>query len=116
MARTKQPNDGLSARIERAAHLYYLNGATETEIAAAVGIRPVTVRDWKRTPDWRTAIGSLRAEQRAIASNQMTILTTDAVKAFRDCLGSDHEPTKLRAATWILERGAHLAEFGFLHL
>ena len=40
----------LAARIERAAYLVYLHGAKEGEVAEALGIKGVTLRDWKRRP------------------------------------------------------------------
>jgi len=108
MVRIRRPNTTLAARIERAAHLVYTEGATEAEIADAVGIKPVTVRDWKKRPEWEAAIADLRAIQFEHASQRLASLTEKAVSAIDETLACDNLPLRFKAATWLLERADHL--------
>lgn len=108
MVRIRQPNTTLAARIERAAHLAYIEGATEAEVADAVGIKPVTVRDWKKRPEWDAAVADLRAIQFEYASQRLAMLMAKAVSAIEEVLACDNLPLRFRAATWLLERADHL--------
>jgi hypothetical protein len=94
----------LAARIERAAHMVYLHGAKEDEVANALGIKGVTLRDWKLRPEWSAAIATLRETQLRIASDRLLMLTEKAVQAVEESLGSDNPTVRLKAATWVLER------------
>jgi transposase len=94
----------LAARIERAAHLVYLHGAKEGEVAEALGIKAVTLRDWKRRPEWSSAITALRNTQMQIAADRLAMLTEKAVEAVAESLVSDNPTVRLKAATWVLER------------
>ena len=110
MVRIRQPNPTHSARIERAAHLSYIEGATEAEIADAVGIKPVTVRDWKKRPEWIAAIAELRAIQFENASQRLVMLTAKAVSAVEQTLVCDNDALRFRAAVWLLERPDHFID------
>ena len=101
---TRPAECALAARIERAAHMVYLNGAKEGEVADALGIRPVTLRDWKRRPEWPAAIGALREAQMRVAADRLAMLTERAVEAVSESLDSDNPTVRLKAATWVLER------------
>jgi transposase-like protein len=102
----KTTNGTLAARIERAAQMVYLQGAKECEVAAALGIKPVTLRDWKRRPEWRRAIAALREAQNGIALDRLSLLTDKAVTALDHSLESENPTVRLKAATWVLERQA----------
>ena len=99
MVRVRRQNTTLAARVQRAAHLAYIEGATEDEIADAVGIEPVTVRDWKKRPEWEAAIAELRAIQLEHASQRLASLTEKAVSAIDETLACDNLPLRFRAAT-----------------
>lgn len=94
----------LAARIERAAHMVYMHGAREDEVAEALGIKGVTLRDWKRRPEWSSAIGALRDAQMQIAGDRLAMLTEKAVEAIAESIDSDNATVRLKAATWVLER------------
>ena len=95
----------LVARIERAAHMVYMEGATEAQISEALGIKGVTLRDWKKRPEWDAAISELREHQRKLVLDRLTFLTEKAVTAIEDSLDSPNDAVKLKAAEWVLERG-----------
>ena len=101
-------NETLAARVERAAHMAYLQGATEVDISKALGIKPVTLRDWKKRSEWAAAICELRAQQRHFAFDRLATMTTRAVGAIEECLKSDNDAVKLKTAVWVLERGVWL--------
>ena len=104
MVRVKRQNPTRAARIERAAHLAYIDGATETEIAKASGIKEVTVRDWKKTPEWDAGIERLRSQQLEYAEQRLAMLTAKATSAIEEILDCDDLHLKLKVSTWLLER------------
>ncbi len=104
----KASSESLVARIERAAQMVYMEGATEAQIGAALGIKGVTLRDWKKRPEWDAAISELRDHQRTLVLDRLSFLTERAVTAIEESLGSPHDAVKLKAAEWVLERGPHL--------
>ena len=110
MVRIRRPNTTLTARIERAAHLVYTEGATEAEVADAVGIKPVTVRDWKKRPEWEAAIAEFRAIQFECASQRLVMLITKAISAVEKTLVCDNDALRFRAAVWLLERPDHFID------
>ena len=85
---TRPAECALAARIERAAHMTYLHGAREAEVAEALGIRPVTLRE----------------AQMRVAADRLAMLTERAVEAVAESLLSDNPTVRLKAATWVLER------------
>ena len=103
-------NETLAARVERAAHMAYLQGATEVDIAKAVGIKPVTLRDWKKRSEWAAAVRELRRHQKQLALDRLAVITTKAVTAIEECLRSENDFVKLKAAEWVLERGVRLGD------
>ena len=105
----KTSSKDLVARIERAAYMVYLDGANEAQIAAALGIQPVTVRDWKKRPEWSAAVAELREHQQTIVLDRLAFLTARAADAVEACLDSDNDAVKLKAAQWVLERSLHVA-------
>lgn len=84
--------------------MVYLHGAKESEIADSLGIKPATLRDWKKRPEWAGTVLRLRDEQRAIASDRLSFLTDKAVTALQQSLDSDNQTVRLKAAMWVLER------------
>lgn len=95
----------LAARVERAASLAYLDGATEGQVAEAMNISIVTIRDWKRRSEWDDAIANLREHQQKLVLDRLAFLTERAADAIEECLKSDNDAVKLKAAIWVLERG-----------
>ncbi len=108
MPKCRKSSETLTARIERAVSMVYFDGAKEAQIAEALGIRPVTVRDWKRRPEWAAAVAELRAHQRKLAFDRLDVLTPRAASAIEECLASDNETVKFKAATWVLGRAKEL--------
>lgn len=98
----------LVARIERAAQLVYMDGATEAQVGKALGIKGVTLRDWKKRPEWDIAISELREQQKKLVLDRLSFLTEKALTAVEESLDSKNETIKLKAAEWILERGMSL--------
>jgi len=101
----KANSESLVARIERAAHMVYLEGATEEKISKALGIKGVTLRDWKKRPEWNTAIFQLSEYQEKLVLDRLSFLTGKAVTAIEELLDSPNDSVKLKAAEWVLERG-----------
>jgi hypothetical protein len=101
----KANSESLVARIERAAHMVYMEGATEAQISEAFGIKGVTLRDWKKRPEWEAAISELKGHQRKLVFNRLSFLTEKAVTAIEELLDSPNDSVKLKAAEWVLERG-----------
>ena len=102
---TKAKTSTLAARIERAAQMAYAEGAGETAIGKALGVKAVTVRDWKKRPEWDAAVERLRRSQEAYVLDRLSHLTVRATEAIEECLGSDNDAVRLKAAQWVLERG-----------
>jgi hypothetical protein len=100
----KTKSETLAARVERAAMMVYLEGATEVQISKTFKISCVTVRDWKRRSEWDDAIGKLREHQHKLVLDRLALMTARAASAVEECLGSDNDGVKLKAATWVLER------------
>ena len=82
-----------------------MEGATEAQISEALGIKGVTLRDWKKRPEWDAAISELREHQRNLVLDRLTFLTEKAVTAIEESLDSTNDAVKLKAAEWVLERG-----------
>ena len=101
----KANSESLVARIERAAQMVYMAGATEAKISKALGIEGVTLRDWKKRSKWDTAISELREHQRKLVLDRLSFLTGKAVTAIEESLDSSNDSVKLKAAEWVLERG-----------
>ena len=85
--------------------MVYLEGATEAQISAALGIKPVTVRDWKKRSEWSDAVAALREYQQNLVLDRLSLLSSKAADAIEDSLDSDNEAIRLKAAQWVLERG-----------
>ena len=100
----------LAARIEWAATMSYLEGATLEVVGNELGVSPLTVRDWKQRPEWAAAIRALRDTQRQLAHERLSALTTKALEVIEHSLDSPKD--RLRAAIWIMERSAKLFEDG----
>ena len=108
MPKRRKTSETLAARIERAVSMVYFDGAKEAQIAEALGIRSVSIRDWKRRPEWAAAVAELRAHQRKLAFDRLEVLTPRAASAIDECLASDNETIKFKAATWVLGRAKEL--------
>jgi transposase len=104
----KAKSETLAARVERAAQMVYLDGATEVQISKSFKISQVTVRDWKRRSEWGDAIVKLREHQQKVVLDRLALLTERAADAVEECLNSENDAVKLKAATWVLERGEAL--------
>jgi len=103
----KAKSSTLAARIERAAQMAYVEGAGEAAISKALGVKPVTVRDWKKRPEWDAAVERLRRSQEAYVLDRLSNLTVKATTAIEECLDSENDAVRLKAAQWVLERGNH---------
>ncbi len=104
------PDEALAGRIERAAHMVYLDGAREAEVCKALKIKKGTLRDWRRRPEWADAVAEMRERQRELAFDRLAVLTTRAVDAVAATLETGTETNRLKAAIWVLERGNQLVE------
>ena len=71
----------LAARIERAAMMAYVHGAKDANIAKALGIKRVTLRDWRKRPEWEAAVTRLREEQAKLVSDRLALMTDKAATA-----------------------------------
>ncbi len=100
----KPTNGTLAARVERAAQMVYLTGAREVEVAEALGIKPTTLRDWKRRPEWGRAVAALKEAQDRLAADRLALMTEKAVSALEQSLASANPTVRLKAAIWVLER------------
>ena len=49
-----------------------------------------------------------RDHQQKLVIDRLTLLTERAADAVKECLGSENDAVKLKAATWVLERGEAL--------
>ncbi|HUU66731.1 MAG TPA: hypothetical protein VMW57_05535 [Methyloceanibacter sp.] len=99
----------LAARVERAAQMAYVEGAGEAAISKALGVKAVTVRDWKKRPEWDAAVERLRRSQEAYVLDRLANLTVKATQAVEECLDSENDAVRLKAAQWVLERGTNFA-------
>ena len=68
--------------------MVYLEGATEAQISAALGIKPVTVRDWKKRSEWSDAVAALREYQQNLVLDRLSLLSSKAADAIEDSLDS----------------------------
>jgi len=109
-ALAKATPNTLVARIERAAHLVYLDGATEAQISQALGIKSVTVRDWKKRPEWSDAVARLREHQQTLVFDRLALLTEKAANAIEESLESPNPTVRLKAAQWVLDRGLEVTD------
>ena len=105
----KTTSKTLVARIERAAHMVYLDGATEAQISEALGIQSVTVRDWKKRPEWSDAVARLREHQQMLVLDRLALLTEKAADAIEESLESSNDTVRLKAAQWVLDRGLEIS-------
>ncbi len=94
----------LVARIERAVAMVFLDGATEAEIGAALGIKAVSVRDWKRRPEWSDAVAKLREYQQKLVLDRLALLTGKAADAIEGNLESSNPTVRQKAAEYVLDR------------
>ena len=104
----KAKSSTLAARIERAAQMAYVEGAGEAAISKALGVKAVTVRDWKKRPEWDASVERLRRSQEAYVLDRLSNMTVKATEAVEECLDSENDAVRLKAAQWVLERGNQL--------
>ena len=100
----KPAGETLAARVERTAQMTYLTGAGEVEVAGELGIKPTTLRDWKRRPEWGRAVAALREAQNQLVADRLALMTEQAVGALEQSLASPNPTVRLKAAVWVLER------------
>jgi hypothetical protein len=105
---THATTEVLAARIEQAAYMAYLDGASEVEIGIVLGIKPVTVRDWKKRPEWSDAVVRLRDHQHGLVLDRLALLSNKATDAIEESLGCKNPSVRLKAAQWVLERNMEL--------
>ncbi len=78
------------------------------KINKAIGIKWVISRDWKKLSEWNAAIAKHREYQNKLVVDRFIQLTERATDVIEECLNSENDAVKLKAATWVLERGEAL--------
>lgn len=83
-------------------------GATYAAAGTVAGVSERTVRRRMGDPQFAAEVSVRRGEQVATVTGQLVAAGTDAVEVLRDCLRSDTDSVRLRAAHLILTVGAQL--------
>lgn len=83
-------------------------GATYAAAGTVAGVSERTVRRRMGDPQFAAEVSVRRGEQVATVTGQLVTAGVDAVEALRECLRSDSEAVRLRAAHLILTVGTQL--------
>lgn len=92
--------------IQEQAAILLASGETITAVAAKIGVNRGTIYDWQGIVTFQCFFNQQKHDYKEHLKNSLFGLTNDALTAVRNCLLSDNEPIKLKAATWLLERVA----------
>jgi len=80
-------------------------GCTATEVAKKVKVSQVQISEWKRNPQFMSALDTVRRNALSDAEAALTGLATDAIKTLCELLkNASSEQVKLRAAMFIIDR------------
>lgn len=94
---------GLTPIQEQAAMLL-ANGESVTAVANKLSINRSTIYDWQKQVTYRCFFNRQCADNRSTLAIGLFSLAQEALTAVRECLHSDNEQTRLKAAIWLTER------------
>lgn len=92
--------------IQEQAAILLASGETITAVAAQIGVNRSTLYEWQGIVTFKCFFNRQRVDYQEQLKNGLFGLTGEALATLRNCLHSDNEPTRLKAATWLLERVA----------
>lgn len=92
--------------IQEQAAILLASGETITAVAAKIGVNRGTIYDWQGIVTFQCFFNQQKHDYKEHLKNSLFGLTNDALTAVRNCLHSDNEATRLKAATWLLEKVA----------
>lgn len=80
-------------------------GCTAAEVAEKVKVSQVQISEWKRNPQFMSALDTVRRNALSDAGTALTALANDAVQTLRELLiNASSEQVKLRAAMYIIDK------------
>lgn len=108
---TKNPETGeaLLTQAQSAALPLLAAGAMKKDAAAAAGVVPQTVSAWLQEPHFSTALKTERERLAGLAAERLKEATGVAVETVIKLMESGSESTRLKAATYVLDRVVLLA-------
>ena len=80
------------------------NGESITAVANKLNINRSTIYDWQKQAPYKCFFNKQCADNRSTLSVGLFGLAQEALTAVRDCLHSQNEQTRLKAAMWLTER------------
>lgn len=92
--------------IQEQAAILLASGKTITDVAATIGVNRSTLYEWQGVVTFQCYFNQQLADYKEQLRNGLFGLTGEALETIKNCLHSDNEPTRLKAATWLLERVA----------
>ena len=93
----------LTALQEKAIYLL-ASGKGITETAKEIKTDRTTLYNWQKEAEFEAFYNKVRSEFKEQARNEMVSLFTDALTTVRNCLQSENENIKLKAAIYILKQ------------
>ncbi|NMB37448.1 MAG: hypothetical protein GX993_05345 [Bacteroidales bacterium] len=90
--------------IQEQAAILLASGETITAVAATIGVNRSTLYEWQDIVTFQCFLNQQRADYQEQLKNGIFGLTSEALATLKGCLQSENEPTRLKAATWLLER------------
>jgi|SRR5882672_1111403 len=79
-------------------------GHLKKEAAEQAGVHPQAISGWLKQPHFQAALDSLRGELVSRAGLELRAMTATAVFTLRELLENGAQPTRLRAAMFVLDR------------
>lgn len=80
-------------------------GCSAVEVSKKIKISQVQLSEWKRDPNFMSAINLVRSKAITEAGDALTVLAIDAVNILKDLMNNaSSEQTKLRAALYVIDR------------
>jgi len=105
MKRTQTHKRSRRARLtnkQAAAIPLLVGGATDTDVASALGVRRETVSRWRAAPHFKEELDAAQARAFGDALDELRVGSVHAVRVLKKSLASEDENIQLRAANSML--------------
>jgi hypothetical protein len=94
---------GLTSTQEKSVVLL-LSGKSITEVSQTLKIDRSTIYAWQKQSNFQAYFNATQERIQAELENGLMSLYEEAITTIKDCLSSDNESIKLKAALWLVEK------------
>lgn len=102
------PDSGLTILQEKAA-LLLASGESITSVSEELGLNRSTIYEWQKKITFQCFINSIRKEHQEATINRILQLHKKALEALENCMASDNDLIRFKAATWIIEKANEIS-------